>query len=106
VADPLVDKVFRDRWVAAATSGPWLGRTHERWVGKRNPDPGGDRIPVVYVTTPPKGSPRKLASEFAHFPGLPDRARYNTTDIADVLVALACNQPTDDCEQHAVHIAR
>ena len=32
---------------------------------------GQDRIPVVYVTTPPKGSPRKLAMEFARFLGLP-----------------------------------
>jgi hypothetical protein len=34
---------------------------------------------------PPKGSPRKLASEFAHFLGLPDKPRYNTSDIADAV---------------------
>jgi hypothetical protein len=38
-----------------------LGRTHELMVRQRYPARAGDRIPVVYVTTPPKGSPRKLA---------------------------------------------
>jgi len=75
-------------------SGPWttgkstalkqLGRTHELMVRERHP--GSDRIPVVYVTTPPKGSPRKLAMEFARFLGLPPVKRsYNTTDIADAV---------------------
>ena len=36
-----------------------LGRTHELMVRQRYSDPS--RIPVVYVTTPPNGSPRKLA---------------------------------------------
>jgi hypothetical protein len=73
--------------------GPWatgksttiklLGRIHEQRVRRRHPDQ--DRIPVVYITTPPKGSPRKLASEFAHFLGLPDKPRYNTNDIADAV---------------------
>jgi hypothetical protein len=59
-----------------------LGRTHELRVRARYP--GADRIPVVYVTTPPKGSPRKLAMEFARFLGLPVVTRRdNTTDIAE-----------------------
>jgi len=41
-----------------------LGRLHELRVRARFPA-GHDRIPVVYVTCPPKGSPRKLAMEFA-----------------------------------------
>jgi hypothetical protein len=61
-----------------------LGRTHELMVRQRYP--GQDRIPVVYVTTPPKGSPRKLAAEFARFLGLPPiKPRFNVTDIADVV---------------------
>jgi hypothetical protein len=74
-------------------SGPWasgktttiklLGKVHEQHVRRRYP--GQDRIPVVYITTPPKGSPRKLASEFANFLGLPTRQRHNTTDIADAV---------------------
>lgn len=74
-------------------SGPWasgktttiklLGKVHEQTIRRRYP--GQDRIPVVYITTPPKGSPRKLASEFANFLGLPTRQRHNTTDIADAV---------------------
>ncbi len=61
-----------------------LGRTHELMVRDRHP--GSDRIPVVYVTTPPKGSPRKLALEFARFLGLPPiRRSHNATDIADAV---------------------
>src|SRR6185437_14489036 len=68
-------------------SGPWatgkstaikqLGRTYELILRERtggsdrNQNGAPDRIPVVYVTTPPKGSPRKLALEFARFLGLP-----------------------------------
>jgi hypothetical protein len=63
-----------------------LGRTHELMVRERYPARLADRIPVVYVTTPPKGSPRKLAMEFARFLGLPPVKRgYNTTDIADAV---------------------
>jgi AAA domain len=63
-----------------------LGRTHELMVRQRYPGRLADRIPVVYVTTPPKGSPRKLAMEFARFLGLPPVKRgYNTTDIADAV---------------------
>jgi hypothetical protein len=63
-----------------------LGRTHELMVRQRYPARAGDRIPVVYVTTPPKGSPRKLAMEFARFLGLPPVSRgYNTPDIADAV---------------------
>jgi hypothetical protein len=63
-----------------------LGRTHELMVRQRYPARLADRIPVVYVTTPPKGSPRKLAMEFARFLGLPPVSRgYNTTDIADAV---------------------
>ena len=40
---------------------------------------------MVYVTCPPKGSPRKLAMEFARFLGLPLRTRANVTDIADAV---------------------
>jgi hypothetical protein len=58
-----------------------LGRPHELRVRVRF-SARHDRIPVAYVTCPPKGSPRKLAMEFARFPGLPLRTRANVTDIA------------------------
>ncbi|MFJ9085832.1 TniB family NTP-binding protein [Streptomyces sp. NPDC102384] len=74
-------------------SGPWatgkstaikqLGRAHELRVRRRYPD--HDRIPVVYVSAPPNGSPRKLATRFAHFLGLPLKSRHNEMDIADAV---------------------
>lgn len=71
-----------------------LGRTHELNVRQRHP--GTDRIPVVYVTTPPKGSPRKLAAEFARFLGLPPiKPRYNVTDIADAVCHVLSEARTD-----------
>jgi hypothetical protein len=84
-----------------------LGRTHELMVRQRFP--GQDRIPVVYVTTPRKGSPRKLAAEFARFLGLPPvKARFNTTDIADavgqVLIDARCDLVLVD-EIHNLNLA-
>jgi hypothetical protein len=83
--------------------GPWatgktttiklLGRIHEQRVRHRFPDQ--DRIPVVYITTPPKGSPRKLASEFAHFLGLPTGPRNNTSDIVDAVCHVLTQARTD-----------
>ncbi|WP_280470594.1 TniB family NTP-binding protein [Nocardia farcinica] len=71
-----------------------LGRTHE--LRLRAQRPGASRIPVVYVTTPPKGSPRKLAAEFARFLGLgPIKPRHNVTDIADAVCQILI---TEGCE--------
>lgn len=71
-----------------------FGRIHELRV--RQQYPRSRRIPVVYVTTPPKGSPRKLAAEFARFLGLgPIKPRHNVTDISDavcqMLIAEGCD---------------
>jgi hypothetical protein len=85
-------------------SGPWttgkstaikqFGRIHELRV--RQLHPGARRIPVVYVTTPPKGSPRKLAAEFARFLGLgPVKPRQNVTDIADAVCQMLIQEHTD-----------
>jgi hypothetical protein len=55
-------------------------------VRQRYPGRLADRIPAIYVTTPPKGSPRKLAMEFARFLGPPPVKRgHNTTDNADAV---------------------
>jgi hypothetical protein len=71
-----------------------LGRTHELMMRERYPGTG--RIPVVYVTTPPKGSPRKLAMEFARFLGLPPvRRGQNTTDIADAVCQVLIDARAD-----------
>jgi len=84
-------------------SGPWasgkttaiklLGKTHELLIKRKYPNQ--NRIPVVYITTPPKGSPRKLASEFANFLGLPQRPRQNVTDIADAVCQVLTMAKTD-----------
>ncbi|MEV4478019.1 ATP-binding protein [Nonomuraea sp. NPDC049504] len=99
-------------------SGPWttgkstaikqLGRTHELMARDRHPG-RRERIPVVYVTTPPKGSPRKLAMEFARFLGLPSIKRSaNTTDIADavcqILIEARCDLVLVD-EIHNLNLA-
>jgi hypothetical protein len=84
-------------------SGPWatgkstaikqLGRAHELRVRQRHPD--GDRIPVVYVSAPPGGSPRKLATRFAHFLGLPLKSRHNEMDIADAVCEILTDAHCD-----------
>jgi hypothetical protein len=84
-------------------SGPWatgkstalkqLGRTHELRVRQRFP--GTERIPVVYVTAPPNGSPRKLATRFAHFLGLPLKPRHNEMDIADAVCGILTDARCD-----------
>ena len=71
-----------------------LGRLHELRVRARFPG-GHDRIPVVHVTCPPKGSPRKLAMEFARFLGLPLRTRANVTDIADAVCQVLIDARAD-----------
>jgi hypothetical protein len=82
-------------WATGKTTAiKQLGRTHELLVRKRHPNE--DRIPVVYVTTPPKGSPRKLAMEFSRFLGLPMiRPRYNVADIADAVCQVLTDAHTD-----------
>ncbi|MET8310707.1 ATP-binding protein [Micromonospora sp. NPDC005173] len=84
-----------------------LGRLHE--LRARARFPGSERIPVVYVTAPPKGSPRKLAMEFARFLGLPAiPSRSNATDIADavcqVLIDVRCEVVIVD-ELHNINMA-
>ncbi len=98
-------------------SGPWatgkstalkqLGRTYELMARQRHS--GSERIPVVYVTTPPRGSPRKLALEFARFLGLPPvKTGWNTTDIADavcqILIEARCELVLVD-EIHNLNLA-
>lgn len=70
------------------TAAQELGRTIELKVRARYPATTyhNEHIPVVYVTAPPKGSPRKLATEFAQFLGLPTPRRgYNTSDITEAV---------------------
>ena len=83
-----------DAATGKTTAVKQLGRVHELRVRARYPA-GRDRIPVIYVTCPPKGSPRKLAMEFARFLGLPMRTRANVTDIADAVCQVLIDARTD-----------
>ncbi|MFJ7280838.1 ATP-binding protein [Kitasatospora sp. NPDC098663] len=84
-------------------SGPWatgkstaikqLGRAHELRVRQRYP--GNERIPVVYISAPPNGSPRKLATRFAHFLDLPLKSRHNEMDIADAVCEILIDARCD-----------
>ncbi|WTQ95788.1 ATP-binding protein (plasmid) [Streptomyces sp. NBC_00147] len=80
-----------------------LGRLHELRVRQRYP--GSDRIPVVYLTAPPKGSPRKLAIEFARFLGLPSiSARHNSIDITNSVCQVMIEARTDLVLVDEIHL--
>ena len=80
-----------------------LGRLHELRVRQRFP--GSDRIPVVYITAPPRGSPRKLAMEFARFLGLPfAHQRPNTTDITSAVCRVMIEARTDLVLVDEIHL--
>ncbi|MFJ2217780.1 TniB family NTP-binding protein [Streptomyces sp. NPDC101062] len=83
-----------ERTTGKTTALKQLGRLHELRVRQRYP--GGRRIPVVYVTAPPKGSARKLAMEFARFLGLPSiTPRANTTDVTNAVCQILIEARTD-----------
>jgi hypothetical protein len=87
--------IVSGQWATGkSTAIKQLGRVHELLVRKRFP--GQDRIPVVYVTAPPKGSPKKLATQFAHFLGMPPfRSRANEVDIAVAVCGVLTDARTD-----------
>lgn len=76
--------IVSGQWMTGKTTAlKQLGRTHELRVQQRYP--GNDRIPVVYITAPPKGSPRKLALELARFlrvPSAPPPSRGSSINSA------------------------
>jgi AAA domain len=61
-----------------------LGRAHELRVRRRSPATV-QRLPVVYVTVPPKATPRMLAVEFARFLGLPVTRSMNQSDVTSAV---------------------
>ena len=82
------------RTTGKSTALKQLGRAHELMIRARYP--GTERIPVVYVTTPPKGSPRKLAAELARFLGLPPiKPRSNVNDITDAVCQILIDAHCD-----------
>lgn len=49
---------------------------------------GSNAIPVIYVSVPPSCTPKLMLGEFAHFLGLPERARYNTGELMNTIATL------------------
>ncbi|WP_436776913.1 TniB family NTP-binding protein [Yinghuangia sp. YIM S09857] len=80
-----------------------LGRLHELRTRQRYP--GSDRISVVYVTAPPRGSPRKLSMEFARFLGLPlITPRHNTMDVTNAVCQVLIEARTDLVLVDEIHL--
>jgi hypothetical protein len=69
-----------------------FGKTHEAIDQRRHP--GGDRIPVVYVTVPPAATPRMLAVEFARFLAIPITPRANITDVIEAVCGVMVDTRT------------
>ncbi|MFE0726890.1 ATP-binding protein [Streptomyces antibioticus] len=96
--------IVSGQWTTGKTTAlKQLGRTHELRVQQRYP--GSDRIPVVYITAPPKGSPRKLALEFARFLGLPViNPRHNTIDVTSAVCQVMIEARTDLVLVDEIHL--
>jgi AAA domain len=71
-----------------------LGRAHELRVRRRSPA-AVQRLPVVYVTVPPKATPRMLAVEFARFLGLPVTRSMNQSDVTSAVCQVLGTLHTD-----------
>ncbi|WP_327374960.1 ATP-binding protein [Streptomyces sp. NBC_01216] len=65
-----------------------LGRNHELLVRKRLGSAAAGRLPVVYVTVPPRATPKMLAIEFARFLGLPVVRQETQTSITNAVCDL------------------
>ncbi|CAL9491051.1 hypothetical protein SUDANB6_03247 [Streptomyces sp. enrichment culture] len=96
--------IVSGEWTTGKTTAlKQLGRLHELRVRQRYP--GSDRIPVVYITAPPKGSPRKLAMEFARFLGLPlIGPRHNTIDVTSAVCQVLIESRTDLVLVDEIHL--
>lgn len=96
--------IVSGQWTTGKTTAvKQLGRTHELRIRQRYP--GSDRIPVVYITAPPKGSPRKLALEFARFLGLPVISpRHNTIDVTSAVCQVMIEARTELVLVDEIHL--
>ncbi len=65
-----------------------LGRNHELLVRQRLGTAAEGRLPVVYITVPPRATPKMLAIEFARFLGLPVFRSDTQTDITNAVCDL------------------
>ncbi|MGR6924375.1 AAA family ATPase [[Actinomadura] parvosata] len=86
-----------------------LGRNHELLVRQRLGAAAFDgRLPVVYVTVPPRATPKMLAIEFARFLGIPvfrsDTQTAITNAVCDLLIKLRVELALVD-EIHNISLA-
>lgn len=85
-----------------------LGRNHELLVRKRLGPAAIGRMPVVYVTVPPRATPKMLAIEFARFLGLPvprtETQTSITNAVCDLLIKLRVELALVD-EIHNLNLA-
>ncbi|MDJ0346687.1 ATP-binding protein [Streptomyces sp. H10-C2] len=96
--------IVSGEWTTGKTTAlKQLGRLHELRIRQRYP--GSNRIPVVYLTAPPKGSPRKLAMEFARFLGLPViTPRHNATDVTSAVCQVMIEARTELVLVDEIHL--
>lgn len=85
-----------------------LGRNHELLVRKRLGPAAAGRLPVVYVTVPPRATPKMLAIEFARFLGLPvvrqETQASITNAVCDLLIKMRVELALVD-ELHNLNLA-
>jgi hypothetical protein len=85
-----------------------LGRNHELLVRKRLGTAATGRMPVVYVTVPPRATPKMLAIEFARFLGIPvprtETQTSITNAVCDLLIKLRVELALVD-EIHNLNLA-
>jgi hypothetical protein len=85
-----------------------LGRNHELLVRKRLGAAAAGRMPVVYVTVPPRATPKMLAIEFARFLGIPvprtETQTSITNAVCDLLIKLRVEVALVD-EIHNLNLA-
>lgn len=69
-----------------------LGRNHERLFRRRLGSAADGLLPVVYITVPPRATPKMIAIELARFLGLPtsrtDTQTTITNAVCDLLIQL------------------
>ncbi|MEU1627967.1 TniB family NTP-binding protein [Streptomyces sp. NPDC020096] len=70
-----------------------LGLAHELQDRRRHPGQDG-RIPVIYITVPPKATHRMIAAELARFLGLPVLRSSNATDLTEAVVGVCIKART------------
>jgi len=70
-----------------------LGKMTEAMHRRRHPRSGGG-IPVIYITLPPRTTPKMIAVELARFLGIPVTRKLNITDITEAVCGVCLDART------------